>query len=361
MVPEWSAQIVSVRPVTPADITVPLLYADRVVLHDFGTLITNVRSFHAIAEGSAPNLFPISPELSAQARSDGVISYASSYTVAAIAYFQVVYWLGGNVIRKEMTESQALNELDNFIQISPEKFGYSLDEGDIRMGRVIFEWTGNLESVGLPKATAFIPVFDEMIDHALKQLSKSDHRLIVPVGNDVPLTADTTRTRAAALADAAIKLVVPRLEVDNLEQIYELRERLQDELKPFRAAMLSLTDQLKEMDDAEEGATGLRNAARNIVERHIEPVLLTIERRLCEEQEKTERSLIKRLLGWVPLVGATLVAPSPASIIKLTEETVGALDEVDTARSSIRNIRHDMGVGFLMKLSESSVIKHPAS
>jgi hypothetical protein len=360
MVPEWSAQIVSVRPVTPADIAVPLLYADRVELHDFGTLITNVRSFQAIAEGSAPNLFPISPELSAQARGDGVISYAGSYTAACIAYFQVVYWLGGKVIRKEMTVSQALEELDNFIQVSPEKFGSSLDETDIRMGRVIFEW-GGFESRGLPKATAFISAFDEIIDHALKQFSKSDHRLVVPVSGDIPLTADTTRGRAAALADAAIQLVVPRFEVEHLDQVYELREQLREELSPFRAAMLSLTDKLKEMDESGEGSEGLRSAARDVVERHIEPVLLTVERRLREEQGKRTRRLIKRLLGWIPLVGSTLAAPSPASIIKLAEEAVGTLDDVVTTRSNIQNIRHDMGVGFLMKLSENYTLPHRAS
>jgi hypothetical protein len=352
VIPEWTAQIVSVRPITPADIAVPLLYVDRVVLHDFGTLITNVRNFQAIAEGAAPNLFPISPELSAQARGDGVISYAGSYTVVSIAYFQVVYWLGGKVIRKEMTESQALEELDNFIQVSPEKFGSSLDEGDIRMGRVIFEW-GGFESRGLPKATAFISAFDKLIDHALKQLSKSDHRLVVPVGGNIPLTADTIRGRAATLADAAIKLVVPRFEVEHLDQVYELREQLRDELSPFRAAMLSLTDNLKEINEVGEGSEGLHSAARDVVERHIEPVLLTVERRLREEQGNRRRRLIKRLLGWIPLASSTLVTPSPASIIQLAGEAVGTLDDVVTTRSNIQHIRHDMGVGFLMKLSET--------
>ena len=115
------------------------------------------------------------------------------------------------------------------------------------------------------------------------------------------------------------------------------------------------------MDESGEGSEGQRSAARDVVERHIEPVLLTVERRLREEQSKRTRSLIKRLLGWIPMIGATLAAPSPASIIKLAEEAVGTLDDVVTTRSNIQNIRHDMGVGFLMKRSENYMLPHRAS
>lgn len=190
---------------------------------------------------------------------------------------------------------------------------------------------------------------------ALK-LSQTNNYILLSDSSTLPIPAFSREDINVAnltsiLAEECIIIALPTCIDMEPEELLEAREKLNDQLVPFRMTMQKLSSHLKKsvenMDDIKE----IKSEAKFIAESEVEPALYELQRRIDIEKDKFWIRIFGKIFNWIPLVANSFMAPSPDNIYKTFSKVYGdAGDIIDGAHKV--NIAREPGISFLLKIKE---------
>ncbi len=159
--------------------------------------------------------------------------------------------------------------------------------------------------------------------------------------------------QAAALAVQSIDIALPAFSVLNSHDILEVREKLSSQLRPFRAAMLSLAPKVRAGMEADTPIQTLYQEAKYIVETEVLPTLVEMKNRLELERGTFWRKLTQKVVSRLPHIALNWATKGSLSSVIDTvslgkEIAMGKIDH-DHVISSLLN---KGGLGYLLAVSE---------
>jgi hypothetical protein len=136
------------------------------------------------------------------------------------------------------------------------------------------------------------------------------------------------------------------------KDILEARNNLNDELLPFRDAVQELSDALRmEPLPSDSSMADLKQEARSLVEKTVEPVLNDLRKRIELEKGKLWRRVFGSTLTSVPLIANVFASPSPNLILESLEKASKDMEGIPLeARETSASIRS--GVSFVLEVDK---------
>jgi len=161
------------------------------------------------------------------------------------------------------------------------------------------------------------------------------------------------RLQATALAVQSLEIVVPPFAEIKDEDILEAREKLYDQLLPFRQAMLALSPVVRNGISCGNSLSEIQHEAKYIVDTHVVPALGKLHDRLNKEKGKFWRRIIYKGAAFIPqFVLNWTTKGALSSVIDAVENSKDiAMDLIDRD-SLIDSLRIEGGLGYLLALSE---------
>ncbi|MEO1471937.1 MAG: hypothetical protein AAFV86_23110, partial [Pseudomonadota bacterium] len=276
----WRADIVSLRPIRPEEIQVPLLFCDEVRIRDFGRSGGVAMDPSRLLDTGEANFFT-SPELWDQMTGIDAIGFGSGEATLILGYL--------TLCRAILQLAHRDGWEDDRIEDTLRSYGNRLRTSTVSLSPEIIDTFSTFHRNGtrLIDDQMAAEIASLAIDGALGYLAETNPRLLVPIEIATRFEETTTRRRAAILAEAAIRMAVPDFRAPDLAAVMEIRQGLEDDLAGFRIAMIQLTDLLDKKAGEEADPADLRRAAEDIVERHVAPALIAAERKLKEADRRT--------------------------------------------------------------------------
>ena len=151
------------------------------------------------------------------------------------------------------------------------------------------------------------------------------------------------------LAEECIRISLPKSISLNAEDILIVRDKLQDQLIPFRMAMQKLSSVLKSTIKDNQDMNKLRAEAKFIAESQVEPAMYELRRKIEIEKDKLWIKVFGKAISWIPFIAKGFATPTPDNIFKAMEKIYG---DVETISSAIQNIdiAKEPGICYLLKL-----------
>ena len=196
-------------------------------------------------------------------------------------------------------------------------------------------------------------------------LNACNNQEIVPVTDDPkwPIPASLVENldilrfahlQASALAIQCLEITLPTIANIEDEEILMAREELNEQLIPFRRAMLALSPAVRNGIEHEAKLGDIYREARYIVDTQVSPALGELQYRLQKEKGKFWRKLLlkgsslipKFILNWT--TQGTLSATMNA-IIDAKDITLDLINRKDFVSSMIRH----GGLGYLLAVAEN--------
>lgn len=169
------------------------------------------------------------------------------------------------------------------------------------------------------------------------------------------------RVQAGALAIQSVAMVLPAFAELTSNEILEARDRLKEQLLPFRSAMLALAPRVRSGISSNAPIAELNREAKYIVETDVLPRLTDLNRRLALERGTFWRKLIQKAGGNLPGIALKWISGAGIS---------AAIDAIevgsDLAKDAIDNskLAHELlsngGLGYLVTL-QSTIGKKTAN
>lgn len=176
-------------------------------------------------------------------------------------------------------------------------------------------------------------------------------------------TNKLSETLAWAIADECLSIAIPCANAIPPEVILEIREKLKDELIPFRMAMLALVDDLtSKMVDLKELniVTGnladmkeVKLVAEHIAKTKVQPTLSDLKRKIEQEKSKLWRKVFGKTISWIPIIAKLIISPSPDLIYRAVENGGKSMEELLLSAQGITSVQQQ-GLNFLLKLRNYS-------
>lgn len=183
-------------------------------------------------------------------------------------------------------------------------------------------------------------------------LAKENNWVLVGDRADMPFPVMSERLSevkalSAVIAEECLRLVLPACLSTSPEEILDAREKLKNELTPFRMAMQKLTLALRSLLGENPSADHLRREARFLVESQVEPALLDLHRRVEQERGKLWRRLFGAAVGWIPMIGRAFTAPTPDLIYQAIQKASADIGSLLEGAQGI-TIAKELGLSFLL-------------
>ncbi|MGD0827181.1 MAG: hypothetical protein ABSA09_03735 [Desulfobaccales bacterium] len=153
------------------------------------------------------------------------------------------------------------------------------------------------------------------------------------------------------LANECIKIAIPICNVLNAEEILIAREKLKDQLVPFRMTMQKLSSQLKQAINNSTNIDEIIGEAQFIAKSQVEPAIYEIRRKIEIEKDKLWVKLFGKLISWIPFVAKIYAAPTPDNLFRAMEKIYGDEGDIVNNVSSI-NIAKEPGISYLLNIQE---------
>lgn len=165
-----------------------------------------------------------------------------------------------------------------------------------------------------------------------------------------------SRLQASSLAIHSMNFVIPPMNKICDEDILEVREKLKNELIPFRASMLSLCPIIRNGIESNAGIVELNREAKYIAETKVYPALSELQRRLEFENSKFWKRILFKggsilpsmVINWATKNTIAAAINTMSSLGELASDTFNSIESYD---SIIKN----GGMGFLLKLSNERI------
>jgi hypothetical protein len=159
--------------------------------------------------------------------------------------------------------------------------------------------------------------------------------------------------QAAALAIKSLDIVIPAIANINDEDILEAREKLNEQLIPFRYSMLSLAPLVRDRIQSNTSLEEVFQEATYIVSTKVAPTLYELQRRITMERGKFWRKIIikggeiipKIILNWT-----TKDALSAA--ISSIKDATSLASEVLEQKELLNSFKNQGGLGFLLSVAD---------
>ena len=173
-------------------------------------------------------------------------------------------------------------------------------------------------------------------------------------GMDVPRYSRsdaTVRQLTGVLADEAVRIALPRCAELSPEAILEARERLRDELIPFRMYMQRLTAELRSQLSEDMALADVWKEARFLVESTVEPALHDLLAKVAQSEDRFLKKVFGTVVSWIPAVAKAFVTPSPESIYTAMNKAYEDVEELATAERDMVYAR-ERGLSFLLDINK---------
>ncbi|KFZ38947.1 hypothetical protein HR45_00655 [Shewanella mangrovi] len=201
--------------------------------------------------------------------------------------------------------------------------------------------------------------------HYAMQKSAIDEHKMLPV-SDIELSGylqidkrNFTEQLSWMIADECMNLALPCANSIHPEEILEIREKLSQELLPFRMAMQSLVSNLmneiinlKELNIVGIGTSEIEDfhyAAKYLVKTKVEPELTSLSRKISLENGKLWRKVFGRTISWVPLVAKAFISPSPEIIYGALDKGGKDIEDLLLKAQTASAVRQQ-GLNFLLNM-----------
>jgi hypothetical protein len=195
-------------------------------------------------------------------------------------------------------------------------------------------------------------------------LEKCKEDLVVPITDNpkfkIPASiieeidiSRNAKLQATAIAISSVEMILPPINELSEEDVLIAREKLSDQLIPFRRNMLKLSPLLRNMINENSTVKNIYAEARYLTETSIMPALSELRERIEKEKGVFWRKLLMRsgkvlpkfILNWSQ---KNLISAAIDSLGDLTEIGISSIDR----QSLIDNLKKEGGLGFLLSLED---------
>ncbi len=282
----------------------------------------------------------------------------------------------GSPSREEIEKTKnfyqfALNNqvlLGKLLFYHPHLLGSSVVDFSSRLlsGKVTMDDMANFlegETPELKAFKAFIEKFPDIKDEftlrssptAIK-LAEDNDWILVSDNPQLPIPylsnkSKTVRYLTTILAEECIRINLPQSISLNADDILLVREKLQEQLIPFRMSMQKLSSTLKSAIKDIQNIEDIKAEAKFIAESQVEPAIYELKRKIEIEKDKLWIKVFGKVISWIPLVAKGFATPTPDNIFKAMNKVYG---DVGTIAENIQNIDivREPGMCYLLKLDE---------
>lgn len=163
--------------------------------------------------------------------------------------------------------------------------------------------------------------------------------------------------QATALAIQSLDLVLPSFATMESHDVLEVREKLKEQLVPFRSAMFALAPKVRSGINSDASMDGLYKEAKYLVETDVLPRLAELKRRLALEQGTFWRKLIQKIGSNLPSLALKWVSGSGIAAAVDAAKLAGGVAAQAVENDKIaQELLSNGGLGYLMNV-ETCVAK----
>ena len=198
---------------------------------------------------------------------------------------------------------------------------------------------------------------DDMVFNAAStslQLVKDNDWILIGDDKSTPMPVlskqnKTVKQLTSILAEECINIALPECCAISAEQILEAREKLRDQLIPFRMSMQKMSLRLKELIKENQDYSEIKQEAKFLAQSEIEPSMFEIKRRIEREKDKFWIKVFGKIMSWIPFVANSFLAPTPNNIKKTIEKIYSDTGDLADAGFAT-SIPRESGISFLLSI-----------
>ena len=166
------------------------------------------------------------------------------------------------------------------------------------------------------------------------------------------------RLQASALAIQSLKIALPPFKKISDFEILEAREKLMEQLIPFRHAMLALSPIVRQGLENDDSISNIHKEAKYIAETRIYPALSELRKKLELEKGKFWRRLILRVSAILPtfLFNLTTKNALSAAIGVVDSSKTIALDLIKR-EENLEILKAQAGIGYLLEIANYPIFE----
>jgi len=163
------------------------------------------------------------------------------------------------------------------------------------------------------------------------------------------------RMQAAALGIQSLQITLPSIGPVSDSDILEARERLAEQIVPFRRAMLRLAPNVRQGLDSNASLEDIQGEARYIAETAVEPLLAELRERISKEEGRFWRRLLLTGAAAIPRFALNWVTRGA-----LAAALDGLQDTKDLAHAIVDReaLARQGGIGYLLQIADDPLFDH---
>ena len=184
------------------------------------------------------------------------------------------------------------------------------------------------------------------------KLAKDNDWILIGDDPDIPIPVfskkeQTVKQLTSILAEECIKIAMPQCVSMTPDEILEARDKLQDQLIPFRMTMQKLSSRLKQSVQDNVTYDDIKSEAQFIAESEVEPAIFELKRRIEKEKNKFWIKVFGKTMSWIPFVAKSFLAPTPENLYKSIEKIYGDVGDIVEGGNNISLVK-EAGISFLL-------------
>ncbi len=179
------------------------------------------------------------------------------------------------------------------------------------------------------------------------------------IPNNITTDTNFADIVASIIAVEAIQISLPDLQAVHPDEILWAREKLGDELIPFRMSMYRLAKSIRALIDEKPSIDTIKSEATFLVKTTLLPDVLIFRERIAQENKSFARKIVVKSLDTFKLAINYLVSPDPIKLAAFTTEAVSGLINYSEYRDKVNSLNLETAVSYLAKLSDLLPAKSP--
>jgi hypothetical protein len=184
-------------------------------------------------------------------------------------------------------------------------------------------------------------------------LSKKNDWILIGDQSNVklPFTSEdenNVKLLTSIIAEECFRIVLPKSVTLDAENILVARDKLKDDLVPFRLTLQKMSLLLRDGIKNSKNIDDVRKEAKFLTESQIEPVLHEITRRIEIEKDKLWTKIFGSAVSWIPLIAKGYVAPSPDNLFKVMDKVYGDVGNIAASINEF-NLAKEPGLRYLLR------------
>lgn len=186
------------------------------------------------------------------------------------------------------------------------------------------------------------------------KLAKDNDWVLLSDNPNLPVPYLSEKVKAvkyltSILAEECINISIPKSISLNAEDILKAREKLEEQLIPFRMAMQKLSATLKSVISGTQDIKTIKSEAKFIAESQVEPAVFELKRKIEIEKNKLWITIFGKVVSWIPIVAKAFAAPTPDDVFRIMGKTYGDVGDIANSINNI-DIAKEPGICYLLKL-----------